>query len=154
MGGVNLILPAGQEQSVAQTRAFTCLYLATVALAALWSGNRRLLDEMAMLPEVGRAPSRRRRRAARRLARDASLERFYFLGSGPRYGLACELSLKMKEMSLSHSEPFHSLEFRHGPQSMVNPQTLIVGLLSEGSTSRAGGARSNADPRLPGSVAR
>ena len=27
------------------------------------------------------------------------------VSAGPRYGLACELSLKMKEMSISHSEP-------------------------------------------------
>jgi glucosamine--fructose-6-phosphate aminotransferase (isomerizing) len=37
----------------------------------------------------------------------------------------------MKEMSLSHSEPFHFLEFRHGPQSMVDESTLMVGLLSD-----------------------
>jgi glucosamine--fructose-6-phosphate aminotransferase (isomerizing) len=37
----------------------------------------------------------------------------------------------MKEMSLSHSEPFHFMEFRHGPKSMVNPETLVVGLVSE-----------------------
>jgi glucosamine--fructose-6-phosphate aminotransferase (isomerizing) len=36
----------------------------------------------------------------------------------------------MKEMSLSHSEPFYFLEFRHGPISMVTPETLIVALLS------------------------
>jgi glucosamine--fructose-6-phosphate aminotransferase (isomerizing) len=36
----------------------------------------------------------------------------------------------MKEMSLSHSEPFHFMEFRHGPQSMVTPDTLMVGLVS------------------------
>jgi glucosamine--fructose-6-phosphate aminotransferase (isomerizing) len=39
--------------------------------------------------------------------------------------------LKMKEMSLSYSEAYHFLEFRHGPMSMVNRQTLVVGLLSE-----------------------
>jgi glucosamine--fructose-6-phosphate aminotransferase (isomerizing) len=54
----------------------------------------------------------------------------YWLGSGPRHGLACELSLKMKEMSLTHSEPFHFMEFRHGPKSMVTPETLVVGLRS------------------------
>ena len=71
-----------------------------------------------------------------RFTRFGSLQdRFYFLGSGPRYGLACELSLKMKEMSLSHSEPFRFMEFRHGPKSMVNEHTLIVGLVSE--TNRA-----------------
>jgi glucosamine--fructose-6-phosphate aminotransferase (isomerizing) len=39
--------------------------------------------------------------------------------------------LKMKEMSLSHSEAFHFLEFRHGPMSMVNTSALVVGLLGE-----------------------
>jgi len=37
----------------------------------------------------------------------------------------------MKEMSLSHSEPFHFMEFRHGPKSMVTGNTLILGLVSE-----------------------
>jgi glucosamine--fructose-6-phosphate aminotransferase (isomerizing) len=39
--------------------------------------------------------------------------------------------LKMKEMSLSYAEAYHFLEFRHGPMSMVNGSTLIVGLLSQ-----------------------
>jgi glucosamine--fructose-6-phosphate aminotransferase (isomerizing) len=59
------------------------------------------------------------------------LDRFYFLGSGPRYGLACEVNLKMKEMTLTHSEPFHVLEFRHGPISMAGSTALVTGLLSE-----------------------
>ena len=60
---------------------------------------------------------------------DLTLDRFYFLGSGPRYGLACEVNLKMKEMTLTHSEPFHFLEFRHGPKSMVCESALVAGLL-------------------------
>jgi glucosamine--fructose-6-phosphate aminotransferase (isomerizing) len=68
---------------------------------------------------------------ARKLGRDDRFDRFYFLGSGARYGLACELNLKMKEMSLSFSEAFHFLEFRHGPKSMVTESTLVIGLLSE-----------------------
>ena len=55
----------------------------------------------------------------------------FFLGSGPRYGLACEAMLKLKEMSLTTSEAYHFLEFRHGPKSMVDEGTLVVGLLSE-----------------------
>jgi glucosamine--fructose-6-phosphate aminotransferase (isomerizing) len=39
--------------------------------------------------------------------------------------------LKMKEMSLSYSEAFHVLDFRHGPMSMVNEKSIVVGLLSE-----------------------
>jgi glucosamine--fructose-6-phosphate aminotransferase (isomerizing) len=37
----------------------------------------------------------------------------------------------MKEMSLSYSEAFHTLDFRHGPMSMVNENSIVVGLLSE-----------------------
>jgi glucosamine--fructose-6-phosphate aminotransferase (isomerizing) len=130
LGTVNLLFPAGQEESVAQTRAFTCLYLAAVAVAASWAGRDDVLAELARLPEAGRRLLDGYRSLADSLGSDPALDRFYFLGSGPRYGLACELSLKMKEMSLSHSEPFHAMEFRHGPISMVTPSTLTVALLS------------------------
>lgn len=60
---------------------------------------------------------------------DLSIDRYYFLGSGMRFGLANEISLKMKEMSISHSEPFHVMEFRHGPQTMVGSSTLVVGMI-------------------------
>lgn len=131
MGALNLVLPSGQEQSIAQTRAYTVLYLGVTALAALWSGQDHLLDAMNLLPNAAARILEQYTALAERLGRDPELERFYFLGSGTRYGLAAEFSLKMKEMSLSHSEPFHFLEFRHGPQSMVNEHTLMVGLVSE-----------------------
>jgi glucosamine--fructose-6-phosphate aminotransferase (isomerizing) len=130
-GTLNLLLPSGQEQSVAQTRAFSVLYLASVAVAALWKGDDAFLHSLSSLPPVGRRLLTEYEPLAQQLGRDPEIERFYFLGSGPRYGLASELSLKMKEMSLSHSEPFNFMEFRHGPQSMVNAQTLMIGLRSE-----------------------
>jgi len=68
---------------------------------------------------------------AQQLSEDHSLQHFVFLGSGPQYGLAAEAMLKMKEMSLSVSEAFHFLEFRHGPKSVVDCSTLVVGLLSD-----------------------
>jgi len=33
-------------------------------------------------------------------------------------------------MSLSHSEPFRFMEFRHGPKSMITPSAVAVGLRS------------------------
>jgi glucosamine--fructose-6-phosphate aminotransferase (isomerizing) len=131
LGSINVILPSGQEQSIAQTRAFTTLYVGVSALIALWTGKTELLDELSALPEIGRRLLTTYQHLAREYGGNPSLERFYFLGSGLFYGLAAELSLKMKEMSLSHSEPFHFMEFRHGPQSMITPETLLVGLHSE-----------------------
>jgi glucosamine--fructose-6-phosphate aminotransferase (isomerizing) len=37
----------------------------------------------------------------------------------------------MKEMTLTHSEAFHFLEFRHGPMSMVGRSAVVVGMLSD-----------------------
>lgn len=131
LGAVNLVFPSGQEESVAQTRAFSTLYLATLALAAIWADRADLFDELSRLPAACQSLISNHQSLPQTLGHDSTLDRFYFLGSGPRYGLACELSLKMKEMSLSHSEPFHFLEFRHGPKSMVTPSTLMIGLVSE-----------------------
>lgn len=132
MGTLNIVLPSGQEQSVAQTRAFSTLYLGTVALASLWAGRMDLFNSLSLLPEAGRRVLNQAATIAAEIGSDAAIDRFYWLGSGPRYGLAAELSLKMKEMSLSHSEPFHFLEFRHGPKSMVTRSTCVLGLQSRG----------------------
>jgi len=131
LGRLNLVLLAGQEQSIAQTRAFSTLYLAAVFAAARWAGRSDLLAALHALPAAGRRVLDGSRALAATLGADPSIERLFVLGAGQRYGLACELSLKLKEMSLSHSEPFHVLEFRHGPKSMVTPGTLVVALLSD-----------------------
>ena len=66
------------------------------------------------------------------LGQRLDLERIFFLGSGYHYGIANEAMLKMKEMSLTNSEAFHFLEFRHGPMSMATQEALVVGLFSDG----------------------
>ncbi|HQY91267.1 SIS domain-containing protein [Caldilinea sp.] len=131
LGDLNLVFPSIREESVAQTRAFSGLYLATLALAAHWQDDADLLAELRRLPAVLAPLLDRYAAPLEKLGRDLSIDRFYFLGSSIRYGLACELSLKMKEMTLSHSEPFHFMEFRHGPKSMITPDALVVALLSD-----------------------
>ncbi|GAP05940.1 predicted phosphosugar isomerases [Anaerolinea thermolimosa] len=131
MGDVNILLPAGQETSFCQTRAFTSLYLASTWLCLQWGDLKHSMNELHQLPETCQKLLDQFAPLAEQTASNMGLDRFYFLGSGSRYGLACELSLKMKEMSLSHSEPFHFMEFRHGPKSMVSESSLIIGLRSE-----------------------
>ena len=130
LGDVNMVFPAAQEKSVAQTRAFSSLYLALIGIAVLASGAESELNELFGLPRLCSQVIESAQKPAQELGRNLELERFFFLGSGFCYGLACELSLKMKEMSLSYSEPFHFMEFRHGPMSMINERSLVFGLLS------------------------
>jgi glucosamine--fructose-6-phosphate aminotransferase (isomerizing) len=131
LADVAILIPKGGEESVAQTRSFASMYVAAVSLCARMADRRDLLDSMAALPAAGRRLLVERASLAQEIGGNRSLDRFYFLGSGIRYGLACEANLKMKEMTLTHSEPFHFLEFRHGPMSLAGPGAAIVGLVSD-----------------------
>jgi glucosamine--fructose-6-phosphate aminotransferase (isomerizing) len=127
----SLISPQGHEQSVAQTRSFSSMLVGCIALAALASRQLNNLESLSRLPSVGERLVQENESLAQSLGQDLNLSQVFFLGSGPRYGLACEAMLKLKEMSLTSSEAYHFLEFRHGPKSMVDARTLVVGLLSD-----------------------
>ena len=131
LADVSILIPQGQEESVAQTRSFASMYVAVCALCTRMAERDDLLEDMQKLPQVGNSLMDKYELLAKEIGSNLGFDRFYFLGSGIRYGLACEANLKMKEMTLTHSEPFHFLEFRHGPMSMVNPQAVVVGLLSD-----------------------
>lgn len=130
LNDVVLAVREGQEQSVAQTRSFSSMLVAAQALALLLA-NQGQFSTLESLPGQGIELIKHYHPLARQLGEQPQFERFYFLGSGARYGLACEANLKMKEMSLSIAEAFHFMEFRHGPMSMVNERTLVIGLLSD-----------------------
>jgi len=125
---VVIAIDAAQERSVAQTRSFSSMAVALQQLAALLAdrhvgGSRRL-------PAICRGLLERYGGLAQALGENGAMSKFFFLGSGALYGIACEAMLKMKEMSLSYSEAYHTLEFRHGPMSMVGEDSLVIGLIS------------------------
>jgi len=126
-----LVTPGGQEQSIAQTRSFTSMLLLTQALAATLAHDEGILEHLQRLPDVLEDLVARLGDLPQQLGTDQDIERIFFLGGGPLYGLANEAMLKTKEMSLSYAEAYHPLEFRHGPMSMVDEHTLVVGLLSD-----------------------
>jgi glucosamine--fructose-6-phosphate aminotransferase (isomerizing) len=126
-----LVAPDAQEESVAQTRSFTSMLLLTQALAAVLAGDEGMLERLGRLPQALEAVIERVGELPRRLGEDGSIKRLFFLGGGPLYGLASEAMLKTKEMSLSYAEAYYPLEFRHGPMSMVDDHTMVVGFLSD-----------------------
>jgi glutamine---fructose-6-phosphate transaminase (isomerizing) len=131
LGDLNLVFPSAMEISVAQTKAFSTLFLVTTGICGIWLGDGGWFEQARELPAVGKRIIDTTRGLAADYGGETGFDRIYFLGSGSRFGLACELSLKMKEMALTHSEAFHFMEFRHGPKAMVNQNTLVVGLVSE-----------------------
>ncbi|MEA2255854.1 MAG: hypothetical protein QOG35_1899 [Solirubrobacteraceae bacterium] len=121
-----LAAPAARELSFAQTRTFTSMMLA-VARWLLGPADRGVGEALAVA-------GARILRSGERLVDALASERvrtFFFLGSGPRYGLACEAMLKMTEMALAPARAFHTLELRHGPISLVDERSAVVALLDD-----------------------
>ena len=125
---LSLAATAGQEVSVAQTRSFSSMLVLAEGFARIISGstlsaerfdedNAATIDQARLFAESYSSPQR--------------FTQYFYLGSGPLYGLAAEGMLKMKEMSLTHAEAYHPMEFRHGPMSMVDSQTVVVGLIGD-----------------------
>lgn len=129
-----LLIPEGQEKSVAQTRSFNSMLLSLQVYLGLAAGDRSYVEALRVLPSVASAVIGTHSGPLQEMGADATYDTVIFLGSGPLYGIACEGMLKMKEMSLSHSEAYHFMEFRHGPKSIVNERTLIAALLSDSAT--------------------
>lgn len=126
-----IIIPEAQEKSVVMTRSFTSQLLALHLASATCAKARGLIDQLAGIPERGAQLLKDAAATVRAVADDSSLDHFVFLGQGIFYGAANEAMLKTKEMSLSFSEAYHTLEYRHGPMSIAGARTLITFLISD-----------------------
>ncbi len=117
-----------QEESVAQTRSYSSMAVVLQQIAgSLANLDLSVTDS---LPQTCQQLFDAHAELAQALGENEKIQKFFFLGSDALYGMACEAMLKMKEMSLSYSEAFHMMEFRHGPMSMVSEDSLVVGLIS------------------------
>ncbi|MEO8106074.1 MAG: SIS domain-containing protein [Actinomycetes bacterium] len=119
--------PEAKEESVAQTRSFSSMLVIASAIAGALRGAD--LSALQALPQAGEQILAASREYVSGLASSA-VESFFFLGSGPLYGVAAEGMLKLKEMSLTGSEAYHAMEFRHGPMSMCDDDKAVVALIT------------------------
>lgn len=126
-----LRLSAADEKSTVMTRSFTSMLLALQALAAVRAGNQGFLDAVHALPAQTQARLGQIEETIETLVGSRQFADYVFLGQGPFFGVAQESMLKVKEMSCSYGQCFHTLEFRHGPKAIVSPETLVTFFLSE-----------------------
>jgi glutamine---fructose-6-phosphate transaminase (isomerizing) len=124
------LLPA-DETSTVMTRSFTSMLLALQFLAATLSRQSAFLESLRKLPTSAQAALDGLQGRVQQFVQANEFADYVFLGQGPFYGLACESMLKVKEMSRSYAQCFHTLEFRHGPKAIVSPEALVGLLLSE-----------------------
>jgi len=126
-----IVLPEADEKSTVMTRSFTSMLLVLQSLAAIRGKRRDFLDKITKLPEQMASRLSGIHETVKSLTKAHTFADYVFLGQGPFFGIAQESMLKVKEMSCSYAQSFHTLEFRHGPKAIVSPETLITFILSE-----------------------
>ena len=122
---------AADEKSTVMTRSFTSMLITLQALAAIRGARRDFLEALRKLPDQVAGRFNAMQSTIQSLADSRVFADYVFLGQGPFFGIAQESMLKVKEMSCSYAQSFHTLEFRHGPKAIVGPETLITFIISE-----------------------
>jgi len=128
---VTLKLLDADEQSMVMTRSFTSMLLGQQYLAATVSGNDSFRRALLELPQQAESLLEDNPQRLRKFVEARNFSDFVFLAQGPLFGIASECMLKVTESSCSYAQVFHSLEFRHGPKTIVGPEVLITLLVSE-----------------------
>ena len=125
-----LLSPLGKEQSTVMTKSFSSMTYMMQAAIALAAGGK-FAAEMESIPKLQGSVVAAARTFAESLVEANEFHKYVYLGMGAYFGLAQEACLKLKEMSYVWTESFGTLEFRHGPKSIVEPGTLVCLLVSE-----------------------
>ena len=129
VAAATISLPEADEKSTVMTRSFSSMLLAIQALAAKIAGAADLLAAMRAMPDLMHPRLAGIEEKMRALG-SRGFGDYVFLGQGADFGLASESMLKVKEMSCSYAQAYHTLEFRHGPKSVLSPGVLVTVLLS------------------------
>lgn len=126
-----ILLTRADEKSTVMTRSFSSMLLALQALAAVVARKPAFIDSLVAMASTAAPLLPPLPEKIRAFVSSHDFDDYVYLGQGAFYGLACEGALKVTEMSVSYAQCFHTLEFRHGPKSIVGPETLLVFLISE-----------------------
>jgi glucosamine--fructose-6-phosphate aminotransferase (isomerizing) len=124
-------LPAADEKSTVMTRSFTSMLITLQSLAAIRGKHGEFLEALGKLSDQVAGRLNAIHSTIKSLAESRTFADYVFLGQGPFFGIAQESMLKVKEMSCSYAQCFHTLEFRHGPKAIVSPETLITFIISD-----------------------
>ncbi len=124
------LLPA-DEKSTVMTRSFTSMLLGLQSLAAVYGNQASLGEALRQLPAQAEPLLPQLASRVQEFVESRTFADYVFLGQGPFFGIASESMLKIKEMSCSYAQVFHTLEFRHGPKAIVSPETLVTFFISE-----------------------
>ncbi|MDY5627777.1 MAG: glutamine--fructose-6-phosphate transaminase (isomerizing) [Clostridia bacterium] len=128
---------AGPEIAVASTKAYITQLIALYIFALYMAQDKNYVEksvledvksELLTLPEKVKE-ALKTDDAAKKIADDIYKETdIFYLGRGLDYAVAMEGSLKLKEISYIHSEPYAGGELKHGPIALIEKGTVVIAL--------------------------
>ena len=131
---------AGPEIAVATTKAYSTQLAASYVLAIALAKARgtlteedaaRMIGELETLPDKIEKLLENKERIQWFASKQVAAKDIFFIGRGIDYAISLEGSLKMKEISYIHSEAYAAGELKHGTISLIEPNTLVVGILTQ-----------------------
>ena len=131
---------AGPEIAVATTKAYSTQLIASYILSIEFARVRGLINEeraAELIAELQTIPDKieklleDKERIQWFAAKQMNAQNMFFIGRGIDYAVSLEGSLKMKEISYIHSEAYAAGELKHGTISLIEPGTLVIGVLTQ-----------------------
>ena len=131
---------AGPEIAVATTKAYSAQLIAMYSLSIEFSKVKGLIDskeEEALIEELKTIPEKieeilkNKERIQWFASKFSNSKDAFFIGRNVDYAISLEGSLKLKEISYIHSEAYAAGELKHGTISLIEDNTLTVGILTE-----------------------
>ena len=131
---------AGPEIAVATTKAYSAQLMAMYTLAVQFALVRgridgaafsALVDDLKAIPDKMLRVLEDKERIQWFAAKYAMARDIFFIGRGLDYAVSLEGSLKMKEISYIHSEAYAAGEMKHGTISLIENNTLVIGVLTQ-----------------------
>ena len=132
---------AGPEIAVATTKAFSCQLIAAYALAIEFSKVNDKIDNnkyIELLNEIKTLPDKIKKildslttNIQKISSQFSHIQDAFYIGRGLDYAISLEGSLKLKEVSYIHSEAYASGELKHGTISLIEDNTLVIGIATQ-----------------------
>ena len=131
---------AGPEIAVATTKAYSTQLIASYILSIEFARVRGMIDEdraAELIAELQTIPDKieklleDKERIQWFAAKQMNAQNMFFIGRGIDYAVSLEGILKMKEISYIHSEAYAAGELKHGTISLIEPGTLVIGVLTQ-----------------------
>ena len=131
-------LNAGPEISVASTKSFTSM-LVVLSLIQMWFNNNfhdntKRIDTLRLLPNTLNhllydTKFRKSIETTKDYIIENNINNIFILGKKNLYSVACEGSLKIKEVCYIHAEGFSAGSLKHGPFALLDNTNLTILLI-------------------------